>query len=190
MNIDGFIQSRQELKEWIDYESKIYHVSRTKYFLQIGENAILYKHQKTLRKCEYHHNSGHRLLSRIYMIRLLRIQNKYCLHVPINTCKKGLHIMHVGPVLINGTARLGENCSLHINTAIVAGGTNDIAPVVGDNVVVGVGASVVGDVHVSDGVAIGANSVVCKSINESNIAVAGAPARKVSNNGTLRWRKG
>ena len=95
--------------------------------------------------------------------------------------------MHVGPILLNGRASVGENCAFHINSALVAKGVSDDAPVLGNNVVVGVGAVVVGGVVVADSVAIGANSVVTKDISEQNIAIAGALAKKVSDNGRLKW---
>ena len=43
---------------------------------------------------------------------------------------------------------------------------------------------------VAKGIAIGANAVVNKSIEEEYIAVAGVPAKKVSNNGSNKWGKG
>lgn len=97
--------------------------------------------------------------------------------------------MHVGPILINDKAVIGKNCSLHINTAIVAGGTNNEVPVIGEGVVVGVGAVILGGVTIANNIAIGANAVVNKSFIEENIAIAGVPAKKVSNNGSLEWNK-
>jgi len=41
-----------------------------------------------------------------------------------------------------------------------------------------------GEITIANGVAIGANSVVNKSIHEQNITVAGVPAKKVSNKGS------
>jgi len=41
-----------------------------------------------------------------------------------------------------------------------------------------------GKIMVANGVAIGANSVVNKSIDEPNVTVAGVPAKKVSNSGS------
>lgn len=54
---------------------------------------------------------------------------------------------------------------------------------------VGVGAIILGDVTIADGVAIGANAVVNKSVTEENIAVAGVSAKKISNNGRAEWNK-
>ena len=95
--------------------------------------------------------------------------------------------MHLGPILINGKAHVGRNCALHINTALVAGGTNDTVPYLEDGVVVGVGAVILGGVHLAENIAIGANAVVNKSFDEPNIAIAGVPAHKVSNNGRTHW---
>lgn len=36
--------------------------------------------------------------------------------------------MHLGPILINGRATIGKDCTFHVNTAVVAGGTNDDLP--------------------------------------------------------------
>ena len=154
-----------------------------------SENDILRKHQLLLRKTEYHTNCDHKVCSLIYKVRLSRMQNKYALHIPINTCGRGLKIMHVGPVLMNGRVTVGTDCSFHINTALVAGGTNDGVPCLEDGVVVGIGAIVLGDVHIARYVAIGANAVVNKNVSEENIAVAGVPAHKVSDGGRLKWNK-
>lgn len=97
--------------------------------------------------------------------------------------------MHVGPVLMNGKVDVGENCVFHINTALVAGGTNDDAPVLESGVVLGIGAVVLGNVHIAKNVAIGANAVVNKSFLEENIAIAGVPAKKISDRGSCEWNK-
>lgn len=186
--MENRINSKSDLKDWIKYEKNKYeNVSLLFRLFNIGEGAILYKHQVILRKAEFYHNTNKKLMEYLYRIRLYRIQNKYSLHIPINTCGRGLKIMHIGPILINGRARLGTDCSLHINSAVVAKGSSDEVPFIGNGVVIGVGAVIVGGISVVNNVAIGANSVVTKSINEENVAVAGIPARKVSNSGSLRW---
>ena len=97
--------------------------------------------------------------------------------------------MHVGPILINGNAKIGKNCSIHINTSIVAGGIDSSAPTIGDNVVIGVGAVLLGKISIANNIAIGANAVVNKSFFEEDIAIAGVPAKKISNNGRSKWNK-
>ena len=98
-----------------------------------------------------------------YRLRLNRIQNRYALHIPVNTTGKGLKIMHVGPILINGSADIGKDPSIHINTSIVAGGKTDDAAIIGDNVIMSVGAVVVGGIKIANNVVVGANAVVTVS---------------------------
>lgn len=97
--------------------------------------------------------------------------------------------MHLGSILMNSKTKIGRDCKIHIHTAFVAGGRNDFAPTIGNNVVIGVGATIVGDVHLADNIAVGANALVNKSFEEENIAIAGVPARKISNNGRSSWNK-
>lgn len=181
------IDSKQELREVLEIEESFYPTNRIVYFLQGSEKAILRKHQILLRKTEYYTNIRNKLLSSWYKYRLNKIQNKYALHIPINVCGKGFKIMHIGPVLINSNSKIGDYCSFHINTAVVAAGPSNDTPVLGNHIVVGVGAVIVGGVSVADYTAIGANAVVNKSVLEDNIAVAGVPARKVSCNGNKSW---
>ena len=180
------IYTKQQLKQWLDYELRWYS-GGLKAALLITERSILRRHQILLRKAEYHQNSGHKIRALFYLLRLLRLQSRHSLNIPRNVCAKGLKIMHLGPILINGKAVVGEDCSFHINTALVAGGNNDDAPVLGKGVVIGIGAVVLGGVRVADYTAIGANAVVNRDVTETNVAVAGVPARKISDNGALSW---
>lgn len=148
------------------------------------------RHQVLLRKAEYYVNTKRRIRAALYKYMLIKFQNKYAIHIPINCCGKGLRLMHVGPILMNSKVSIGENCVIHINTAFVAGGTNDDAPTLGDSVIVGVGAVVLGGVTIAQNVAIGANAVVNKDVLEEDIAVGGVPARKISDRGRTSWNKG
>ena len=156
--------------------------------LMLGENAILRRHQILLRKTEYYINSGHRVLAKIYKLRLLQFQIKYGMHIPPNVFGKGLHVMHVGEMHINSTARAGENCAIHVHTSLAAGGFNDFTPKLGDGVLLFMGAIVCGDTYLADNVVVGANSVVNRSIHEENVTVAGNPAQIVSHKGRLNMK--
>ena len=189
MSEHKIISSKEDLKEWLKYEKAKYGSNKIKNFFLLGESAILRKHQIILRKAEYYANTNKKLRFAFYKVRLTKMQCKYSIHIPLNTCGKGLKIMHLGPILINGKARLGENCSLHINTALVARGTDDLVPTLGNGIVVGIGSVIVGGVCLADNIAVGACSMVNKSFDEPNIAIAGSPAKKISDNGTLSWNK-
>ena len=184
------ISSKEQLKEWLRYEHQVYgNIKGIRLFFGLGEQAILWKHQMLLRKAEYYTNSNKRILSLLYRIRLNKMQTKYALHIPLNCCGRGFKIMHVGPCLINTKAIIGNDCVVHMNAAIVAGGTDDYAPVLGRNIVVGYGAVILGHTTIADGVAIGANAVVNRDVLEPGIAVAGVPAKKISDHGRSYWAK-
>jgi serine O-acetyltransferase len=153
----------------------------------VAEQDYIWRCQWLLRHLEFNVNCNHKVAAAIFKILYNRVSVKLGLHIPENTCGRGLKIMHTGSILINGKASLGEDVSLHINTSIVAHGITGGVPRIGNNVVIGVGAVVLGDVYIADGIAIGANAVVNSSFNEQNIAIAGVPARKISNNGRLAW---
>lgn len=187
------INSYTELRDWICYESKYYNNEKKLTFFLKGllgfEKNVIWKFQKTLRYTEYHKNCNHKIRYIIYRGRLNKLQNKTGLRISENVFGKGLHIMHLGPILTNGNVRAGENLVLHVNTAIVANGHSGKCPIIGDNVIVSVGAVIMGDIYIADRIVIGANAVVNKTFNEKSIAIAGQPARKISDNGSESWHK-
>ena len=89
----------------------------------------------------------------------------------------GLSIAHHGYIVVRAAATIGENCSLRPGVVIGKKLTNDVdAAVLGDNVDIGVGAKILGDIHIGNNVMIGANAVVTKDTPD-NAIVAGSPAR-------------
>ncbi len=68
-------------------------------------------------------------------------------------------------------------------------GNPDQTPKIGNNVFIGPGAKIFGEITIADHIAIGANAVVNKSFTESGITVAGIPARKVSEKGSSSYYK-
>lgn len=100
--------------------------------------------------------------------------------IPPNTVSKGFVIWHPG-IVINANARIGENCIFHGNNCIGNDGSapDSPAPVIGDNVEIGFGASIIGDVYVANGCKIGAGAVVTKSCFIQGSTLVGIPARRV-----------
>lgn len=154
-----------------------------------SEKAIIWSWQRRLRITEYYYNTHKRVRYNLSKTLLNYKSNKYGLHIGLNIFGRGLHIMHLGPILTNGKVRVGEDCSVHINTALVAHGVSGEVPKLGNHIVIGIGATVLGGVWIADGIAIGANALVNKSFYEENIAIAGVPAKKISNNGAYNWNK-
>ena len=120
------ISDIHDLKAWLEYEKKRYGInSIVKAYIRylLGcERETLYFFKRRLRKTEYYKNTNKQIRYYISMSILQHMQNKYGLHINCNVFGKGLKIMHLGPILTNGDTRVGENCSIHINTCLVAGG--------------------------------------------------------------------
>ena len=99
---------------------------------------------------------------------------------PGATIGKGLFIDHGMGVVIGETAEIGDNCTLY--QGVTLGGTGKDTgkrhPTLGNNVMVGAGAKVLGPFYVGDNAKIAANAVVLKEIPENSTAV-GMPAKVV-----------
>lgn len=92
----------------------------------------------------------------------------------------GLFIQH-GYCTIVSAKSIGPNA--WINQGVTIGYTNDTdCPSIGDNVTIGAGAKVLGDVTIGNNVVIGANAVVVKNVPDDCVVV-GVPARIIRRNG-------
>ncbi len=93
---------------------------------------------------------------------------------------KGLVIDHGMGVVIGETAEIGDNCTIY--QGVTLGGTGkDVGkrhPTLGNNVMVGAGAKVLGPFKIGDNSKIAANAVVLKEIPANSTAV-GIPAKVV-----------
>jgi len=78
-------------------------------------------------------------------------------------------IDHGMGVVIGATAIVGDDVMIYHDVTLGArtGGSGKRHPTIGDNVVIGAGARVIGDISVGNGVKIGANMVVTKSVPAS-----------------------
>lgn len=104
--------------------------------------------------------------------------NLYGMHIGVNVCDEGLSIAHVGPIIIHGKSRIGKNLRIHVGVNIGANGGEP--PILGDNIYIGPGAKIFGDIIIASGCRIGANAVVCKNCEEENCTLVGVPAKNVS----------
>lgn len=150
----------------------------------ISPNYI-WEFQKSLRKLEYSRNCKKGIIASIQRIFIKRkyrkISMKLGFSIPINVFGPGLSIAHYGTIVINSGARIGANCRLHTSVNVGTGnGYANNAPTLGDNCYIGPGAKLYGGISIADNIVIGANAVVNKSFEESNIAIAGMPAKKIA----------
>lgn len=185
---ETLIKSKESLKSVLKYEGLIYGKKHPYVFRPVlSEKNVAWKIVSLLRIHEYHFNCGHKI--RAFFYRFLRklMANRFFVNIPLNVVEPGLSLRHPRNITINAK-HVGKNASIQFNVSFVAGGHDHSVPTVGDDVVVGTGSVIIGDVHIANGIAIGANSTVTKSFLEPNICIAGNPAKKISNNGSFSWR--
>ncbi|MGB9768466.1 MAG: serine O-acetyltransferase [Dictyoglomus turgidum] len=97
---------------------------------------------------------------------------------------KGFFIDHGMGVVIGETTEIGDNVLIY--QGVTLGGTGKEKgkrhPTIGNNVVIGAGAKVLGPITIGDNTRIGAGSVVLKSV-PPNCTVVGVPGRIVTQEG-------
>lgn len=124
-------------------------------------------------------------LEKIVGIFLWVIRNKQLIQISRHTkIGYGLYISHGGPVVVNPTTIIGNNCNL---SQFVTVGSNEAkAAVIGDNVYIGPNCCIVEDVEIGNNVTIGAGSVVTKNLPE-NSTCAGNYAKVLNFNNPGRY---
>lgn len=102
---------------------------------------------------------------------------------PGATLGKNLFIDHGMGVVIGETTIIGNNVTLF--HGVTLGGTGKEKgkrhPTIGDNVIIGTGAKVLGNIKIGNNSKIGANSVVLKNIPEKS-TVVGIPGKIIKSN--------
>jgi len=95
-----------------------------------------------------------------------------------------IFIDHGSGVVIGETTEIGDNVTIYAE--VVLGGTSDEPvkrhPTIGNNVVIGTGAKLLGPINIGNNVKIGANSVVIDDIPDNSVVV-GVPGRVISREG-------
>ena len=180
------IKSKKDYKYYLEADRIALGKNRKKPMLFFDEVWVF---ERLLRKIEYYQNCKNAIFYRPYYYYLYLKFHLLSLflgfHIKPNVFGPGLSISHTGTIVINGNARVGSNCRIHVCTVIgTKAGYADVTPKIGNNVYIGPGAKIFGDIEIADGIAIGANSVVNKSFTEPNIGIAGIPAKKINDKGS------
>lgn len=185
------IKNKEELKNYLINEKKIYmptsKISIIKCMLMGSYKYQIWKYIKLLRKTEYwfyirNNNIFNKSIYSWFQYRKNKLGIKLGMDIDGFTFKEGLCIYHSQGIVINGNSRIGKNCILHGANVIGNMGENTNAPVIGDNVRLGIGAKVLGEIYIADDVQIGAGAVVIESCYDKGALLVGVPARiKVRN---------
>ena len=96
----------------------------------------------------------------------------------------GLVMHHPVSVIVGGDVTLGKDCTLLSRVtlgarSVTSEGKGTPMPTVGNRVVIGTGAVVIGRIQIGDGARVGANAVVLRDVPAGMTAV-GVPARNVA----------
>lgn len=85
---------------------------------------------------------------------------------------KGLRLPHLTGIIISGNAVIGDHCTIfHQVTIGVNELKNNKAPKIANNVYIGAGAKLIGDIKIGNNVRIGANAIVTKNIPDNSVVV-------------------
>lgn len=101
------------------------------------------------------------------------------LYIHTKSIGYGLFFEHGYSTIVSAES-VGNCC--HINQNVTIGWTNKGAPTIGDNVHIGTGAIIIGNINIGNNVIVGAGAVVTKSI-PSDCVVVGNPARIIRKDG-------
>lgn len=142
----------------------------------------IYIFQMRMRKLEFALNCGKNPIKRLYRKILFRKSSvKLGFSISPNTFGPGLSIAHRGTIVVNGGARIGANCRIHIDVNVgTEAGKSAAAPTIGDNCYIGPGAKIFGSIEIGSGTVVGANAVVNKTFPEGNQTLGGIPAKVIS----------
>ena len=116
-----------------------------------------------------------------YTYRYHGLMNKFGCSIPLGTVMEGKPVLPHGltGIFISKYAVIGKGAILYQQVTIGSNTLEDSkgagAPVIGDNVLIGVGAKVIGKVTVGNNSRIGANAVVVKDVPASTTVVLPEP---------------
>ncbi len=113
---------------------------------------LRYKFIKYMRLCNYYETG---LLHYWYFRKKNHIGNLLGYEIHGENIGPYLTLFHNGPIVINRKAILGSYCKLHGDNCIGNNGVTEDCPEIGDNVDIGVGAKILGNVHIADNIKIG-----------------------------------
>jgi len=178
------ISDKASYKYYIERDLKAYQLDKLSFYNYCWMDTVRF--QRRMRKIEYLYNVRRgNFFYRMYLILLEvinhRLSTRLGFSIPKNVFGAGLCIVHYGTIVVSSKAIIGENCRIHPSTSI---GDYNGTPTIGNNVYIGPGAKIFGNITIGNNVAIGANAVVNADIPD-NVTVGGIPAKIISNKSSI-----
>jgi len=91
------------------------------------------------------------------------------------TIGKGLRIHHFGGIIFHPSVIMGDNVTVYHGVTIGDKGGYGKAAKIGNNVLLGAGCKIIGEIEIGDHCIIGANAVITKSVEPNCIVKIGPP---------------
>lgn len=182
------IRNRKELKRYIKADSSYYNSyslkNRIRFLITNDHLYQIKKYMKLLRTEEYYKSKNNilgKILESYYARKKNILGNKLGFYIRPFSLGEGATIYHHGTIIIHGNARIGKNCKLHGDNCIGNNGIDNEVPIIGDNVDIGFGAKLIGNIKIPNDVKIGAGAIVINSFYNDGATLVGIPAREVNN---------
>ncbi len=181
------IRSKQEYLEFLEADRIALFKNNgiVSKFLDFVKYDKIWHFQRLLRKCEYYKNVAikYSVFHKIYYFYLkrkfMKISLKLGFSIPENVFGRGLAIIHYGTIVVNPRAKVGENCRIHVDVVIGESGGKVGAPIIGNNVYIGPGSKIYGNIEIANNCAVSANAVLNKSFLNEGKLIAGNPASEI-----------
>ena len=174
------INSREDLNYYIDCDLKARGIKHGKKDISLSKQIIAllipqaWKFQVLLRKAEYYNNVGggisKKVLGGYWKLRAFKYGAKCGYSIRLNIFGPGLCLGHTGTIVVHGNVKFGANARIQacVNIGNFSKFNEDwnenSAPRFGNNIYIGPGAKIFGNITIGDNVAIGANAVVSKDV--------------------------
>lgn len=181
------IKTKKQMKEWLKMDSVHYQTQIGPFWKVLKYNLIAHpcmdqkytwKYVKTLRHVEYHTNNPgtyHMICRLYYLWKLRRLSYKTAIQIPPNAVGPGINLPHFGAINMNENSQVGRNVTIYSGVRLGWKNPGEPCPVIGDNVFIGTGTNIIGDVHIGDNVTIGQDCVIVKDIEAGHTVVAQPP---------------
>ncbi|MFA6580838.1 MAG: serine acetyltransferase [Paludibacter sp.] len=178
------ITDKASYRYYLERDLKAYQLDKLSFYNYCWMDSLRF--QRRLRKIEYLNNVKRKNIFYRIQLFFLEISNHHLatrlgFSIPKNVFGAGLCLVHYGTIVVSASAKIGENCRIHPSTSI---GDYNGVPIIGDNVYIGPGAKLFGNINIGNNVAIGANAVVNSDVPD-NVTVGGIPAKIISQKSSI-----
>ena len=154
----------KQLKDIIDSDLHRYGYScESQMRFMTKKECYGYRYSKVLRKCKWYREHNNKILFLLERVKLRMLSEKLGFQITYSTqIGRGLYLGHMGSIVVNWKAVLGNNVNLAQGVTIgqANGGNKDGVPHIGNNVWIGANATVVGGITIGDDVMIAPNTFV------------------------------